>query len=66
MQPFASDTESALTNASGKVADLHRVSGHCLYWIASWIAVIVTAAGIVAWLYCNRPNSDLLGLVIVV
>ena len=32
--------------------------GHLLYWIASWIAVIVIAAGIVVWLYFARPNYD--------
>ncbi len=32
--------------------------GHFLYWIASWIAVIVIAAGIVVWLYFDRPNYD--------
>jgi hypothetical protein len=39
--------------------------GHLLYWIASWIAVILIAAGIVVWLYFSQPNKDLLGLVIV-
>ena len=38
--------------------------GHVLYWIASWIAVIVIAAGIVVWLYFAQPNKDPLGLVI--
>jgi hypothetical protein len=38
---------------------------HLLYWIASWIAVIVIAAGIVVWLYFAQPNKDPLGLVIV-
>ncbi len=40
--------------------------GHLLHWIASWIAVIVIAAGIVVWLYFARPNYDPLGLVIIV
>jgi hypothetical protein len=39
--------------------------GHLLYWIASWIAVILIAGGIVVWLYFARPNYDPLGLVIV-
>jgi hypothetical protein len=39
--------------------------GYLLYWIASWIAVIVIAAGIVVWLYFAQPNKDSLGLVIV-
>ena len=39
--------------------------GYLLYWIASWIAVIVIAAGIVVWLYFAQPNKDPLGLVIV-
>ena len=39
--------------------------GYLLYWIASWIAVILIAAGIVVWLYFAQPNKDLLGLVIV-
>jgi Na+/phosphate symporter len=39
--------------------------GHLLYWIASWIAVIVIAAGIVVWLYFAQPNKDPLGLIIV-
>jgi hypothetical protein len=39
--------------------------GHLLYWIASWIAVILIAGGIVVWLYFARPNDDPLGLVIV-
>jgi hypothetical protein len=39
--------------------------GHLLYWIASWIAVILIAAGIVVWLYFAQPNKDHLGLVIV-
>jgi hypothetical protein len=39
--------------------------GQLLYWIASWIAVIVIAAGIFVWLYFARPNTDPLGLVIV-
>ena len=43
-----------------------RRLGHLLYFVASWIAVIVIAAGIVVWLYFARPNYDLLGLVIVV
>jgi hypothetical protein len=37
--------------------------GHLLYWTASWIAVIVIAAGIVVWLYFAQPNKDPLGLV---
>ena len=40
--------------------------GYLFYWIASWIAVIVIAAGIVVWLYFARPNYDPLGWVIVV
>ena len=40
--------------------------GYLLYWIASWIAVILIAGGIVVWLYFARPNYDPLGLVIVV
>jgi len=40
--------------------------GHLLYFVASWIAVIVIASGVVAWLYFARPNYDPLGLVIVV
>jgi hypothetical protein len=43
-----------------------RRLGHLLYFVASWIAVIVIAAGIVVWLYFARPNYDPLGLVIVV
>ena len=39
--------------------------GHLLYWITSWIAVIVIAAGIVVWLYFAQPNRDPLGLAIV-
>jgi hypothetical protein len=39
--------------------------GYLLYWIASWIAVIVIAAGIVVWLYFAQPNKDPFGLVIV-
>jgi hypothetical protein len=39
--------------------------GYLLYWIASWIAVIVIAAGIVVWLYFAQPNKDPLGLIIV-
>jgi len=39
--------------------------GHLFYWIASWIAVIVIAGGIIVWLYFARPNYDPLGLVIV-
>jgi len=39
--------------------------GHLLYWIVSWIAVIVIAAGIIVWLYFAQPNKDPLGLVIV-
>ncbi len=38
--------------------------GHLLYWITSWIAVIVIAAGIAVWLYFARPNYDPLGLLI--
>jgi hypothetical protein len=38
--------------------------GNPLYWITSWIAVIVIAAGIVVWLYFARPNYDPLGLLI--
>ena len=38
--------------------------GHLLHWIASWIAVIVIVAGIVAWLYFAQPK-DSLGLAIV-
>ena len=34
------------------------------YWITSWIAVIVIAAGIVVWLYFAGPNYDPLGLLI--
>ena len=39
--------------------------GQLFYWIASWIAVIVIAGGIIVWLYFARPNYDPLGLVIV-
>ena len=39
--------------------------GNLLYWIASWIAVIVVIGGIVVWLYFARPNYDPLGLIIV-
>jgi Na+/phosphate symporter len=39
--------------------------GSVLYWIASWVAVIAIAAGIVVWLFFARPNYDPLGLVIV-
>ena len=39
--------------------------GYLLYWIASWIAVILIAAGIVVWLYFAQPNKDPLGFVIV-
>ena len=39
--------------------------GSVLYWIASWVAVIAIAAGIVIWLFFARPNYDPLGLVIV-
>ena len=39
--------------------------GYVLYWIASWIAVILIVAGIVVWLYFAEPNKDPLGLVIV-
>ena len=39
--------------------------GHLLHWIASWIAVIVIVAGIVAWLYFAQPSKDSLGLAIV-
>ena len=39
--------------------------GYLLHWIASWIAVIVIAAGIVVWLYFAQPNKDPFGLVIV-
>ena len=39
--------------------------GNLLYWIASWIAVIVVIGGIVVWLYSARPNYDPLGLIIV-
>jgi membrane protein YdbS with pleckstrin-like domain len=42
-----------------------RRLGHLLYWIASSIAVILIAVGIVVWLYFARPNYDPLGLVIV-
>ena len=38
--------------------------GHLFYWITSWVAVIVIAAGIVVWLYFARPNYDPLGLLI--
>ncbi|MBR0851658.1 hypothetical protein JQ543_28225 [Bradyrhizobium diazoefficiens] len=38
--------------------------GQLLYWIASWIAVIVIAAGVIVWLYFARPNYDPLGLLI--
>jgi hypothetical protein len=39
--------------------------GYLLYWIASWIALIVIAVGLVVWLYVARPDYDPLGLVIV-
>lgn len=39
--------------------------GYLLYWIVSWIAVIVIAAGFVVWLHFSQPNKDLLGVVIV-
>jgi hypothetical protein len=39
--------------------------GHLLYWIASWLAVIVIAGGIIVWLFFDRPNYDPLGLIIV-
>ncbi|WP_426531559.1 hypothetical protein [Bradyrhizobium sp. McL0615] len=39
--------------------------GHLLYWVASWIAVIMIAGGMVVWLYFSRPNYDPLGLLIV-
>jgi hypothetical protein len=32
--------------------------GQLFYWIASWIAVIVIAGGIIVWLYFARPNYD--------
>ena len=38
--------------------------GHLLYWITSWIAGIVIAAGVVVGLYFARPNYDPLGLLI--
>jgi hypothetical protein len=52
------------------VADMRKSTmaprlGHLLYLIASWIAVILIAGGIVVWLYFARPNYDPLGLVIV-
>jgi len=43
-----------------------RHLGYLLYWIASWIAVILIAAGLVVWLYFARPNYDSLGLVIII
>ena len=39
--------------------------GHLIYWIASWLAVIVIAGGMVVWLFFARPNYDPLGLIIV-
>jgi hypothetical protein len=39
--------------------------GNLLYWIASWIAVIVIVGGIVVWLFFARRNYDPLGLIIV-
>ena len=39
--------------------------GYLLFWIASWIAVIVIAAGIVSWLNSAQPHKDPLGLLIV-
>jgi hypothetical protein len=39
--------------------------GYLLYWVASWIAVIVIAAGFFVWLYFAQPNKDPFGLVIV-
>ena len=41
-----------------------RHLGYLLYWIASWTAVILIAAGIVVWLYFARPNYDPVGLLI--
>ena len=38
--------------------------GYLLYWIVSWIAVIVIAAGIVVFLNSAQPNRDPLGLLI--
>ena len=38
--------------------------GYLLYWLASWIAVIVITAGIIVWLYFARPDKDPLGLAI--
>ena len=39
--------------------------GHLLYFVASLIAVIMIAGGVVVWLYFARPNYDPLGLGIV-
>jgi hypothetical protein len=39
--------------------------GYLIYWIASWIAVIVMASGIIVWIHFAQPNKDPLGLVIV-
>jgi hypothetical protein len=39
--------------------------GYLLFWIASWIAAIVIAAGIISWLNSGQPNKDPLGLLIV-
>ena len=39
--------------------------GHLLYFLASWIAVIVIAAGLLIYFYFARPNTDPLGLVVV-
>jgi len=39
--------------------------GYVLYAIASCIAVVVIAGGVVVWLYFAHPNKDPLGLVIV-
>ena len=39
--------------------------GYMLYAIASCIAVVVIAGGVVVWLYFAHPNKDPLGLVIV-
>jgi hypothetical protein len=40
--------------------------GSVLYWIASWVAVIAIAVGIVIWLFFARPNYDPVGWGIIV
>ena len=38
---------------------------HLLYFLVSWIAVIFIAAGFLIYFYFARPNTDPLGLVVV-